>query len=208
MAAYRQVYDLHHLQADYQEPGSATEHYVRQSSIGYLYFFTSDYLRYLWKKTICNPLAHPTWKCTTLTCEVPNFFLSDWRFALYLHFPYLRFPYMRFPSLRNALFRTCLYNTCIFSVPVGPTQFTPPHQSTRHDKNCRACVVSGVAVWIGQLLLTCSDLRFSVVDSLESSRTQFTPPRQTRHRQDSFVGSGLAAWIGFNSRRLCAAAVA
>ena len=51
MAAYRQVYDLRHLQADYQEPGSAPEHYVRQSSIGYLYFFTSDYLRYLWKKT-------------------------------------------------------------------------------------------------------------------------------------------------------------
>jgi len=36
-------------------------------------FFTSDYLRYL-KKTICNPLSHPTWKCTTLTCEVPKFF--------------------------------------------------------------------------------------------------------------------------------------
>jgi len=43
MAAYRQVYDSRHLQADYQEPGSAPEPYVRQSSIGYLYFFTSDY---------------------------------------------------------------------------------------------------------------------------------------------------------------------
>jgi len=82
------------------------------------------------------------------------------------------------------------------------------HRHTRHDKNCRACVVSGVALWIGQLLLTCSDLKFSVGDSHESSRTQFTPPRQTRHRQDSFVGSGLVAWIGFNSRRLCAAVVA
>ena len=59
MAAYRRVYDTRHLQADYQEPGSAPEPYVRQTSIGYLYFFTSDYLRYL-KKTICNPLAHPT----------------------------------------------------------------------------------------------------------------------------------------------------
>ena len=46
MAAYRQVYDSRHLQDDYQEPGSAPEPYVRQSSIGYLYFFTSDYLRY------------------------------------------------------------------------------------------------------------------------------------------------------------------
>jgi len=47
MAAYRQVYDL---QADYQELGSAQKLFVRQSSIGYLYFFTSDYLRYLRKK--------------------------------------------------------------------------------------------------------------------------------------------------------------
>ena len=36
-------------------------------------------------------------------------FLSDWRFALYLHFPYLRFP-----SLQNALFRTCLFCNCVF----------------------------------------------------------------------------------------------
>jgi len=50
MAAYSHVYDSRHLQADYQEPGSAPEPYVLQSSIGYLYFFTSDYLRYLRKK--------------------------------------------------------------------------------------------------------------------------------------------------------------
>ena len=50
MAAYRQVYDSRHLQADYQELGSAPELYVRQSSVGYLYFFTSGYLRYLRKK--------------------------------------------------------------------------------------------------------------------------------------------------------------
>jgi len=37
MAAYRQF--SRHQQADYQEPGSAPELYVRQSSIGYLYFF-------------------------------------------------------------------------------------------------------------------------------------------------------------------------
>jgi len=74
MAAYRQVYDSRHLQADYavyrtqftsvslpdsvlvyQEPGSAPEPYFRQSSIGYFYFFTSDYLRYLRKK---QPVIH------------------------------------------------------------------------------------------------------------------------------------------------------
>jgi len=42
MAAYRQVYDKRHLQADCQEPGAAPEPYARQSSIGYLYlvYFT------------------------------------------------------------------------------------------------------------------------------------------------------------------------
>ena len=39
MAAYRWVYDLCHLQADCQEPGSAPERYARQSSMGYLYIF-------------------------------------------------------------------------------------------------------------------------------------------------------------------------
>jgi len=39
MAAYRRVYDSHHLQADCQEPGSAPEPYARQSSTGYLYLF-------------------------------------------------------------------------------------------------------------------------------------------------------------------------
>ena len=41
MAAYRRVYDSHHLQADCQEPGSAREPYARQSSMGYLYLFYS-----------------------------------------------------------------------------------------------------------------------------------------------------------------------
>jgi len=39
MAAYRRVYDSRHLQADCQEPGSAEEHYARQSSMVYLYLF-------------------------------------------------------------------------------------------------------------------------------------------------------------------------
>jgi len=36
MAAYRQVYDSRHLQADCQGPESAPELYARQSSIRYL----------------------------------------------------------------------------------------------------------------------------------------------------------------------------
>jgi len=43
------------------------------------------------KKTICNPLAHPTWKCTILTCEVPDF----------LH-------------LTGGLHCTCIFRTCVF----------------------------------------------------------------------------------------------
>ena len=54
MAAYRHVYDSRHLQADYQELWSAPEPYVRQSSMGYLYFFTSDYLRYLKKQSVIH----------------------------------------------------------------------------------------------------------------------------------------------------------
>jgi len=40
MAAYLQVYDSCHLQADGPESGSAAEPYARQSSMGYLYLFT------------------------------------------------------------------------------------------------------------------------------------------------------------------------
>ena len=57
-------------------------------------FFTSDYLRFYVvseKKPIYNPLAHPTWKCTTLTCEVPNFFY-----------------------LTEGLHCTCIFRTCVF----------------------------------------------------------------------------------------------
>jgi len=43
------------------------------------------------KKTICNPLAHFTWKCTTLTCEVPNFFY-----------------------LTECMHCTCIFRTCVF----------------------------------------------------------------------------------------------
>ena len=41
MAVYRQVFDSRHLQADCQELGSAPEPYARQSSMGYLYLFST-----------------------------------------------------------------------------------------------------------------------------------------------------------------------
>jgi len=40
MADYRRVYESQHLQADCQEPGSASEPYIRQSSTGYLHLST------------------------------------------------------------------------------------------------------------------------------------------------------------------------
>ena len=39
MAAYRRVYDLRHLQAYYQEPGSAPDPCARYLSMGYFYLF-------------------------------------------------------------------------------------------------------------------------------------------------------------------------
>jgi len=39
MADYRWVDDSHHLQADCQEPGAATEPHALLSSMGYLYLF-------------------------------------------------------------------------------------------------------------------------------------------------------------------------
>jgi len=36
-------------------------------------------------------------------------YLSDWRFALYLHFPYLRFPSLH---IRTCVFRTCVFHPC------------------------------------------------------------------------------------------------
>jgi len=72
----------------------------------YIWLFTLSQI-----KTICNPLAHSTWKCTTLTCEIPNLFLSDWRFALYLHFPYLRFTSLQIHR-PTCVFRTCVFHPC------------------------------------------------------------------------------------------------
>jgi len=42
MAAYRRVYDFRHLQADFQEPGSAPEPYTLGNPVGLgLAFFTA-----------------------------------------------------------------------------------------------------------------------------------------------------------------------
>jgi len=81
-----------------------------------------------------------------------------------------------------------------------PTQFTPPQQTRQDD---RVCVVSGTAVWIGQLLWTCSDFKFSVSNSLELRGIQFTPPKWTQHRQDSLVMSRVAVWISFKTICIC-----
>ena len=85
--------------------------------------------------------------------------------------------------------RTCL--------AVEPTKFTPAHQTRQ---NSPVCVVSGVAVRIGQLLLTRSDFRFSVGDSLELSRIQFTPPRQTRQNSPVCVVHGVSWTIAILTR--------
>ena len=42
--AYRRVYDSRHLQADCQEPGSATEPYAQQSSMGYLHLYNLAFI--------------------------------------------------------------------------------------------------------------------------------------------------------------------
>jgi len=101
MAAYRQVYDSRHLQADYQEPGSATEPYVRQSSIGYLYFFTSDYLRYLGKKPSLWSTCPPHLKMhNTNLWSTKHFYLTEGLHCTCI-FRTCVFQYLRFQRLRG-----------------------------------------------------------------------------------------------------------
>ena len=77
--------------------------------------------------------------------------------------------------------------------------YCPIHTARQTRQDGPVCVVSGVPVWIGRLPWTRSDFIFSAGDSLELSEIQFTPPKRTRHRQDSFVVSGEAVWIGSTS---------
>ena len=72
------------------------------------------------------------------------------------------------------------------------------HRRTRHDKTVLSVSCLAWQCELHNCKLTCSDFGFSVGDSLELSGIQFTPSRQTRHRQDCFVGSGLAVLTGYN----------
>jgi len=71
--------------------------YVRQSSMATFTFLLLIIYVISEKKTICNPLAHPTLKCThTKTCEVPNiFYLTEGLHCTFIFrtcvFQYLRF---------------------------------------------------------------------------------------------------------------------
>jgi len=56
MAAYRLVYDVRHVQADSQEPGSAPKPYARQSSMGYLYLFLPIDVHILFDFFVCTGL--------------------------------------------------------------------------------------------------------------------------------------------------------
>ena len=70
-------------------------------------------LFYFWLFTLSQKkqsVIHlPTPLENATTCEVPKFFLSDWRFALYWHFPYLRFPPLQI--------RTCVFQYLRFQRP-------------------------------------------------------------------------------------------
>ena len=90
------------------------------------------------------------------------------------------FAYCKFINFTDS-FHTVLCSA--WALPLYNVLFTPP---AKQDKTVLS-VVSSVQVWIGRLLWTCSDFKFSVGDSLELSGIQFTPPKWTRHRQDSFV---------------------
>ena len=66
------------------------------------------------------------------------------------------------------------------------------HRQPDTTKQSCLCRVWRSGVNWGQLLLTCSDFKSSVGDSLELSGIQFTTPKRTRYRQDSFVVSGAS----------------
>ena len=84
MAAYRRVYDSRHLQADCQEPGSASEPNARQSSMGYVYlFFTfhNDYTVYP-VNTFHVPVTGLTTH-NTLAVDLPQYFVSSSQLYFY-----------------------------------------------------------------------------------------------------------------------------
>jgi len=72
-----------------------------------------------------------------------------------------------------------------------PLLLCPLHTATPDTtkQSCLCRVGRGGVNWT-VLLLKRSDFNCSVGDSLELSRIQFTPPRQTRRGQDCFVWPG------------------
>jgi len=70
---------------------------------------------------------------------------------------------------------------------------TPPHQT---QQNCPVLVMCGGVNWT--IAVTFKLQIFCRRQSWVVENIQFTPPRQTRHRQNCFVGSGVAVWIGCN----------
>jgi len=61
MAAYRRIYDSHHLQADCQEPGSAPEPHGPQSSMGYLFKLCSRSSVVVWKSGSLKTVVQGVW---------------------------------------------------------------------------------------------------------------------------------------------------
>ena len=73
-----------------------------------------------------------------------------------------------------------------------------PSDTTRQSCLCR---VSGVPVWIGRSLWTCPDF-FCRRQSWVVGNPIHTLTKRTRHRQDSFVASGVAVQISCKAREL------
>jgi len=88
-----------------------TKNRISSGTLGSAIEYWLPLLFYFWlfrKKTICNPLAHLTWKYTTLTCEAPLFFI--WlKVCTVLVFSVLAFSVHAFSS------------TCVFSAPKWTT---------------------------------------------------------------------------------------
>ena len=116
MAAYRQVCDSLHLQADYQEPGSAPEPYVRQSSIGYLNFFVLLIIYFISEKNNlwCTCPLHLKMHRTNLWSTKPFFI---WLKVCTV----LAFSVLSFSSI------------CVFSAP-GATYMVGPKNRPITDK--------------------------------------------------------------------------
>ena len=109
--------------------------------------------------------------------------------------------YLRFPPLQicTCVFHTCIFHPCIFVLTYSVLAYSilryfrfpylrfqsppvrPPDSLWQYIERCVLCrlCVGRVGWSIGWLL-----------GLLDCRETQFTPPRQTRHRQDRLVVSG------------------